>query len=103
MTADGTLAANSPAAHSLDADVAVAAAARAARGAVADLASVPAERLDDALRAMARQLSRRAGQVLAANEADMRAARQGGHKGAPLDPAPPGPAPGRPHGRPAPR
>jgi glutamate-5-semialdehyde dehydrogenase len=85
MTADGTLAANSPAAHSLDADVAVAAAARAARGAVADLASVPAERLDDALRAMARQLSRRAGQVLAANEADMRAARQEGIRDALLD------------------
>src|ERR1700677_413286 len=85
MTADGTLAANSPAAHSLDADVAVAAAARAARGAVADLASVPAERLDDALRAMARQLSRRAGQVPAAHAADTRAARQEGIRDALLD------------------
>jgi glutamate-5-semialdehyde dehydrogenase len=105
MTADGTLAADSPAAGSLaagspaldspagglpsavdaDAAMAVAAAARAARGAVADLASVPAERLDDALRAMARQLSRRASQVLAANEADMRAAREQGIRDALLD------------------
>ena len=41
-----------------DALVAVQAAARAARGTVADLASVPGERLDDALREIADQLGR---------------------------------------------
>ena len=68
-----------------DALVAVQAAARAARGTVADLASVPGERLDDALREIADQLGRRIGPVLAANEADMRAARADGLAGALLD------------------
>jgi glutamate-5-semialdehyde dehydrogenase len=63
----------------------VEAAARAARGTVADLASVPGERLDDALRAMADQLHRRAAPVLAANEADMKAARADGIRDALLD------------------
>src|SRR5260370_37047143 len=54
---------------------AVKAAARAARGMVTGLASVPDEVLDDALRAMADRLGRRAAEVLAANEQDMRAAR----------------------------
>src|SRR5260370_18843945 len=85
MTADGTLAADTPVTADADAQMAVAAAARAARGAVADLASVPAELLDDALRAIADQLGRRAGEVLAANEADMRAARADGITGALLD------------------
>ncbi len=75
MTADGTLAADTALAAEADAAKAVQAAARAARGTVADLASVPDERLDDALRAMADQLARRAAGVLEANEADMRAAR----------------------------
>ncbi|MBV9094674.1 MAG: aldehyde dehydrogenase family protein [Streptosporangiaceae bacterium] len=57
---------------------AVAAAARAARATVADLADVADKFLDDALRAMAALLGRRAGEVLAANDADMRAARAGG-------------------------
>src|SRR5580704_7562807 len=68
-----------------DALMAVKAAARAARGAAADLASVPGERLDDALRAIADQLGRRASQVLAANEADVAAARADGIAGALLD------------------
>ncbi len=68
-----------------DALMAVETAARAARGAAADLASVPGERLDDALRAIADQLGRRAGQVLAANEADVAAARADGITGALLD------------------
>ena len=70
-----------------DADAlrAVETAARAARGAAADLASVPGERLDDALRAIADQLGRRASQVLAANEADVAAARADGITGALLD------------------
>ena len=70
-----------------DADAlrAVETAARAARGAAADLASVPDERLDDALRAIADRLGRRASQVLAANEADVAAARADGITGALLD------------------
>ncbi len=72
MTADGTPAAGA------DTGKMVEAAARAARGTVADLASVPDERLDDALRAMAGQLGRQADAVLAANEADMQAARADG-------------------------
>src|SRR5215467_7111757 len=68
-----------------DALKAVEEAARAARGAVADLAGVPAERLDQALRGMADTLGHRAGPVLAANEADMAAARQAGIGGALLD------------------
>jgi glutamate-5-semialdehyde dehydrogenase len=68
-----------------DALKAVEAAARAARGTVADLASVPDERLDDALRALAAQLGRQADAVLAANEADVQAARADGIGGALLD------------------
>ena len=64
---------------------AVQAAARAARGTVADLAGVPDERLDDALRAMADQLGSRAAGVLEANEADVRAAQADGIGGALLD------------------
>jgi glutamate-5-semialdehyde dehydrogenase len=70
-----------------DADAlrAVETAARAARGAAADLADVPGERLDDALRAIADELGRQASPVLAANEADMAAARADGVAGALLD------------------
>ena len=70
-----------------DADVhkAVEEAARAARGTVADLAGVPGERLDDALRAIAGELIRRSEPVLAANEADVAAARADGIGGALLD------------------
>lgn len=70
-----------------DADVhkVVEEAARAARGTVADLAGVPAERLDEALRAIADALGRRSGPVLAANEADMTAARAAGLGGGLLD------------------
>src|SRR5260370_21062977 len=101
MTADGTQTAD---AQTADAEMtaddrrdvtaeagalpAVQAVARAARGAVADLASVPDEVLDDALRAMADQLGRRAGAVLAANGADMRAARADGAPDALVDPPP---------------
>ena len=60
-------------------------AARAARGTVADLAGVPGERLDEALRAIADALGRRSGPVLAANEADMAAGRADGIAGALLD------------------
>jgi glutamate-5-semialdehyde dehydrogenase len=54
------------------------AAARAARETVAGLASVADGILDDALRAMADLLARRAAPVLAANREDMRAAQSGG-------------------------
>ena len=64
---------------------AVQAAARAARGAAADLADVPDERLDDALRGIADELGRQAAPVLAANEADVAAARADGITGALLD------------------
>jgi glutamate-5-semialdehyde dehydrogenase len=57
---------------------AVADAARAARGAIADLAVVPDEVLDQTLRTMADGLASNAAAVLAANEDDMRAARAGG-------------------------
>ena len=50
-----------------DAFKAVEEAARAARGTVADLASVPDGRLDAALRAIADALGRQSGPVLAAN------------------------------------
>jgi glutamate-5-semialdehyde dehydrogenase len=60
-------------------------AARAARGTVADLASVPDERLDHALRAMAEHLGLHAAEVLAANAEDMRAARADGVQDALLD------------------
>ncbi|HEX2818704.1 MAG TPA: aldehyde dehydrogenase family protein [Streptosporangiaceae bacterium] len=79
MTADGIPAAGA------DTDKMVEAAARAARGTVADLASVPDERLDDALRAMAGQLGHQADAVLAANEADLAAARADGIRDALLD------------------
>jgi glutamate-5-semialdehyde dehydrogenase len=68
-----------------DAGQAVEAAARAARDTVADLASVPDELLDDALRTMADQLVRRADPVLEANEADIRAAQADGIRDALLD------------------
>ena len=76
MTADGDLA---------DALKAVEEAARAAQGTVGDLAGVPGERLDAALREIADALGRRSGPVLAANEADMAAAREAGIGGALLD------------------
>src|SRR5260370_29285502 len=68
-----------------DALKAVEEAARAARGTTADLASVPDERLDAALRGIADALGRAAGPVLAANEADMAAARADGLGGGLLD------------------
>jgi len=98
MTADGILAsasadsasadsasADSASADSASADKAVEAAARAARGTVADLAAAPDEQLDDALRAIADQLGSQADAVLAANEADIAAARADGIAGALLD------------------
>jgi glutamate-5-semialdehyde dehydrogenase len=78
MTADGIPA-------SADADKAVEAAARAARATVADLAAAPDEQLDAALRAIADQLGSRADAVLAANEADIEAARADGIRDALLD------------------
>jgi len=60
-------------------------AARAARGTVPGLASVPDGQLDRALRAMAEHLGRRAAEVLAANAGDMRAARADGVRDALLD------------------
>jgi glutamate-5-semialdehyde dehydrogenase len=53
-------------------------AGRTARATVADLASVPDERLDAALRAIAATLGRQAAPVLAANEADMAAGHAAG-------------------------
>jgi glutamate-5-semialdehyde dehydrogenase len=88
LTADGTFGtdAGAPLATAApDALKAVEEAARAARGTVADLASVPGARLDDALRAIADQLARRSAPVLAANEADVAAARADGIGGALLD------------------
>ncbi|MGH3288390.1 MAG: aldehyde dehydrogenase family protein, partial [Streptosporangiaceae bacterium] len=64
---------------------AVRAAARAARATVPGLAVAPAERLDDALRAMASLLGVRAAEVLEANAADMDAARADGIRDALLD------------------
>ena len=64
---------------------AVEAAARAARATVPGLAVTPDARLDDALRAMAGQLSRRSAEVLAANAADLRAARADGIRDAVAD------------------
>jgi glutamate-5-semialdehyde dehydrogenase len=64
---------------------AVEAAARAARGTVADLASLPGERLDAALLGIAGRLGERAREVLAANADDMRAAQADGIAGALLD------------------
>ena len=68
-----------------DAMKAVEEAARAARGTVADLAGVPDERLDAALRAIADSLVRGSAPVLEANEADMTAAREAGLGGGLLD------------------
>ena len=68
-----------------DAHKAVEEAARAARGTVADLAGVPGERLDQALRAIADGLVRSSAPVLAANEEDMTAAREAGLGGGLLD------------------
>jgi glutamate-5-semialdehyde dehydrogenase len=68
-----------------DALKAVEEAARAARGTVADLAGVPAERLDQALRAIADELGRRSAAVLEANQADVTAAQADGITGALLD------------------
>ena len=70
---------------SADAVKAVEEAGRAARGTVADLAGVPDERLDQALRAIADGLVRNSAPVLAANEADMTAAREAGLGGGLLD------------------
>ena len=70
---------------SADAVKAVEEAGRAARGTVADLAGVPAERLDQALRAIADGLVRSSAPVLEANEADMTAAREAGLGGGLLD------------------
>ena len=60
-------------------------AARAARGTVPGLASVPDERIDDALRFMADHLGRRAAEVLEANSRDVQAARADGVRDALLD------------------
>jgi glutamate-5-semialdehyde dehydrogenase len=60
-------------------------AARAARGTVADLASLPGERLDAALLGIADRLGERTREVLAANADDMRAAQAAGVAGALLD------------------
>src|SRR2546429_7478598 len=68
-----------------DAHKAVEEAARAARGTEADLAGVPAERLDQALRAIADGLVRGSAPVLAANEADMAAAAEASLGGGLLD------------------
>jgi len=68
-----------------DAVKAVEEAARAARGTVADLASVPDHRLDGALRAIADRLETESGPVLAANRTDVVAAEGDGITGALLD------------------
>jgi glutamate-5-semialdehyde dehydrogenase len=64
---------------------AVEAAARAARGTVAGLASITDGQLDHALRAMADHLGLHAAEVLAANAEDMRGARALGFRDALLD------------------
>jgi glutamate-5-semialdehyde dehydrogenase len=69
----------------VDVHKAVEEAARAARGAVPGLASVPDRRLDHALRAMAEHLGLHANEVLQANAEDMRAARADGVRDALLD------------------
>jgi glutamate-5-semialdehyde dehydrogenase len=79
MTADRTVTAEA------DALKAVEEAARAARGATTGLASVPGDRLDDALRGIADRLGRQSGPVLEANQADMAAAQSDGITGALLD------------------
>ena len=67
-------------ADAVTADEAVAGAARAARGTVADLAAAPDDALDQALRTMADALGKPAAatEVLAANDSDMRSARESG-------------------------
>jgi glutamate-5-semialdehyde dehydrogenase len=69
-----------PPAHEVrgDADQAVVAAAAAARHAAGDLRHVPADGLNEALRAIGAQLTVRAGAVLAANADDVRDARAQG-------------------------
>jgi glutamate-5-semialdehyde dehydrogenase len=62
----------------MDAMESVTAAARAARGTVPDLAAVPEEVLDDALRTMADALAKQASDVLLANGEDLRAAQAAG-------------------------
>jgi glutamate-5-semialdehyde dehydrogenase len=69
----------------VDVHKAVEDAARAARGTVPGLASVPDRRLDHALRAMASHLGLHANEVLEANAEDMRAARADGIRDALLD------------------
>ena len=66
-------------------DRAVEQAARAARGTVPGLASVPDRQLDHALRAMAEHLGLHAAEVLEANARDMHAARADGVRDALLD------------------
>jgi glutamate-5-semialdehyde dehydrogenase len=82
MTTDVTQAATGPDTGAL---AAVGAAARAAHATVPSLASVPDERLDHALRAMAEHLGLHADEVLEANAEDMRAARADGLRDALLD------------------
>jgi glutamate-5-semialdehyde dehydrogenase len=69
----------------VDAHKAVEQAALAARATVPGLASVPDQRLDHALRAMAEHLGLHADEVLRANAEDMRAARADGVQDALLD------------------
>jgi glutamate-5-semialdehyde dehydrogenase len=69
----------------VDVHKAVEQAALAARGTVPGLASVPDQRLDHALRAMAEHLGLHADEVLRANAEDMRAARADGVQDALLD------------------
>ena len=90
MTTDVTQAPAGPDTESIsgavpEIDRAVEAAARAARGTVTGLASLPDERLDHALRAMAEHLGLHAAEVLEANDEDMRAARADGVRDALLD------------------
>jgi glutamate-5-semialdehyde dehydrogenase len=60
------------------ADAAVAAAGRAAQAAAGRLGQMPADGLDEALRAIAARLAERAAEVIAANADDVRAARADG-------------------------
>jgi len=90
MTTDVTQAPAGPDTESIsgavpEIDRAVEAAARAARGTVTGLASLPDERLDHALRAMAEHLGLHAAEVLEANAEDVRAARADGVRDALLD------------------
>jgi glutamate-5-semialdehyde dehydrogenase len=85
MTTEITAKAGVYVAGPADASAMVAVAARAARKTVAGLAGVPDGLLDDALRAMADRLGRRAAPVLAANREDVRAARAGGLADALID------------------